>query len=166
MALGSTQPLTEMSTRNISWGVKVAGASGWQPYHQPVPLSCNMGTLTSWNPLGHSRPVTGLFYLYLKRCVRVGLWLYPCTCVLLCFFFSLRPWLSASYVVRATSVALYFFWFPTRNLSLSPCTSFQATLFLYLQLCLCVLLQAIRSVQHSICLQPSPRHWSLSLGPF
>ena len=26
MALGSTQPLTEMSTGNISWGVKVAGA--------------------------------------------------------------------------------------------------------------------------------------------
>ena len=26
MALGSTQPLTEMSTRNISWGVKTAGA--------------------------------------------------------------------------------------------------------------------------------------------
>jgi hypothetical protein len=25
-----------------------------------VPLSCNLGTLTSWNPLGHSRPVTGL----------------------------------------------------------------------------------------------------------
>jgi hypothetical protein len=24
MAMGSTQPLTEMSTRNISWGVKVA----------------------------------------------------------------------------------------------------------------------------------------------
>jgi hypothetical protein len=24
-----------------------------------------MGTLTSWNPLGHSRAVTGLFYLYL-----------------------------------------------------------------------------------------------------
>ena len=32
-------------------------------------LSCNLGTWTSWNPLGHSRPVTGLlyltFYLYL-----------------------------------------------------------------------------------------------------
>jgi hypothetical protein len=27
-ALGSTQPLTEMSTRNISWGVKAAGALG------------------------------------------------------------------------------------------------------------------------------------------
>jgi hypothetical protein len=27
-ALGSTQPLTEMSTRHISWGVKAAGANG------------------------------------------------------------------------------------------------------------------------------------------
>ena len=26
MALGSTQPLTRMSTRNVSWGVKAAGA--------------------------------------------------------------------------------------------------------------------------------------------
>ena len=26
MALGSTQPLIEMRTRNISWGVKAAGA--------------------------------------------------------------------------------------------------------------------------------------------
>jgi hypothetical protein len=26
MALGSTRPLTEMSTRNISWGVKAVGA--------------------------------------------------------------------------------------------------------------------------------------------
>jgi len=28
MALVLTQPLTEMSTRNISWGVKAAGAYG------------------------------------------------------------------------------------------------------------------------------------------
>jgi hypothetical protein len=28
MALGSTQPLTEMITRNISWGVKATGAKG------------------------------------------------------------------------------------------------------------------------------------------
>jgi hypothetical protein len=27
-----------------------------------VPLSCNLGTLTTWNPLGHYRPVTGLLY--------------------------------------------------------------------------------------------------------
>jgi hypothetical protein len=46
-------------------GVKAAGAQGWQPYHHPVPWSWNLRTLTSWNPLGHSRPVTGLLYLYL-----------------------------------------------------------------------------------------------------
>ena len=28
-----------------------------------MPLSRNLGTLTSWNPQGHSRPVTGLIYL-------------------------------------------------------------------------------------------------------
>jgi hypothetical protein len=28
-----------------------------------VPLSRNLGTLTSWNPLGHLGPVTGLLYL-------------------------------------------------------------------------------------------------------
>ena len=28
-----------------------------------MPLSWNLGTLTSWNPLDHSRPVTGLLYL-------------------------------------------------------------------------------------------------------
>jgi len=43
-------------------GVKAAGAWGWQPYHHPVPLLRNLGTLTSWNPLGLSRPVTGLLY--------------------------------------------------------------------------------------------------------
>ena len=34
-------------------------------YHHPVPLSQNLGTLTSWNPLGQSRPVMGLLYIYL-----------------------------------------------------------------------------------------------------
>jgi hypothetical protein len=29
-----------------------------------VPLPKHLGTLTSWNPLGHSRPVTGLLYLF------------------------------------------------------------------------------------------------------
>ena len=31
-------------------------------YHHPVPLSRNLGNLTSWNPLGHSGPVMGLIY--------------------------------------------------------------------------------------------------------
>jgi len=34
-------------------------------YHHPVPLSRNLGILTSWNPLGLDRPVRGLLYLYL-----------------------------------------------------------------------------------------------------
>jgi len=29
-------------------------------YHHPVPLSQNLGALTSWNLLGLSRPVMGL----------------------------------------------------------------------------------------------------------
>jgi len=37
-------------------------------YHHPVPLSRNLGTLTSWNPLGPSWPLTGLRYLYLYKC--------------------------------------------------------------------------------------------------
>ena len=32
-------------------------------FQHPVPLSRNLGTQTSWNPLGHSKPVTGLRYI-------------------------------------------------------------------------------------------------------
>jgi len=46
IALGLTQTLTEMSIRIISWGVKVAGAQGW-------------------NPLGLSRPVMEQLFLSL-----------------------------------------------------------------------------------------------------
>jgi hypothetical protein len=35
-----------------------------------VPLSRNLGTLASWNPLGHSRPVTGLLF-YLFKHIRI-----------------------------------------------------------------------------------------------
>ena len=54
MALGLTQPLTEMSTRNISWRVKAAGAWGWQPYHLHVPNVLRSGSLNLLEP---SRPV-------------------------------------------------------------------------------------------------------------
>jgi hypothetical protein len=36
VVVGPTQPLTEMSTRSISWGVKATGAWGWQPWHLHV----------------------------------------------------------------------------------------------------------------------------------
>ena len=50
-------------------GVKAAGALGCEPYHHPVPLLWNLGTLTSWKPLGHSRPVhrTALTYCSLSE---------------------------------------------------------------------------------------------------
>ena len=47
MALGSTQPLTEMSTRTISWGVKGGRCVG----------------LTTLHVQSHYRPVMGLLYL-------------------------------------------------------------------------------------------------------
>jgi len=54
MAFGSRHPVTEMSTRSISWVQKAACAWGWQPYHHPGPLSRNLGTLTSLNRQGTS----------------------------------------------------------------------------------------------------------------
>jgi hypothetical protein len=47
MILRLTQPLTEMSNRNISWGVKAAGAQGycheiWEP-HPPGILKADPG---------------------------------------------------------------------------------------------------------------------------
>jgi len=62
LTLGLTQPLTEMSTRNISWGVKAAGAYGWQPYHLHVPIVLKCGILILLEPQGLSRPVMGLLY--------------------------------------------------------------------------------------------------------
>ena len=56
MALGSTQPLTEMSTMNIPWWVKAAGAQGWQPYHLHVPNVLKSGSLILLEPSG---PVQG-----------------------------------------------------------------------------------------------------------
>ena len=52
MALGLTQPLTEMSTRNISWEVKAAGAYGWQPYYLHVPIVLKSGRLNLLKPSG------------------------------------------------------------------------------------------------------------------
>jgi hypothetical protein len=62
VALGSTQPLTEMSTRNLSWGVKAAGSYLTTFMCR---LSKNLGASTSWSPKGMSRPVMGLLYHYL-----------------------------------------------------------------------------------------------------
>ena len=58
LSLGSTHPLSEMSTRIISWGVKAAGAYGWQPYHLHVPIVSQSGSLNLLEPYG---PVISLY---------------------------------------------------------------------------------------------------------
>jgi hypothetical protein len=52
MTLGSTQPLTEMSTRNLPWG---KGRSARKE---------NMGASTSHNPIGFHGLLRGELYLF------------------------------------------------------------------------------------------------------
>jgi hypothetical protein len=75
MVLWSTQPLTEMSTRNVSWGVTrpVRMADNLTTFM--CWLSRNLGASTCWNPLGLSRAVMGLLYLFTSRFL---LHLLPC----------------------------------------------------------------------------------------
>jgi hypothetical protein len=66
MALGSTQPLTEMSTRNISWGKggRCVGLTNLQP---PCADCLEIsGALNSWSLKGLSRPVLGLIYFFIS----------------------------------------------------------------------------------------------------
>jgi hypothetical protein len=63
MTLGSIQPLVKMSTRNIPGG-KDGRCVRLTTYHHTVPLSRNLGALTSQNPLGLFRPFMGQLYLY------------------------------------------------------------------------------------------------------
>ena len=62
--LGSTQPLTEMSTRNISWGGKAAGVYGWQPYHFHVPIVLKSGSLALLEPSGPVQACNGIALLF------------------------------------------------------------------------------------------------------
>ena len=65
MTLGSTHPLTEMSTSCISWG---KGGRGVRL--TTLPPSCDVvmksGNLNFLEPFGHPRTVKGLLYLYLS----------------------------------------------------------------------------------------------------
>ena len=60
MALGLTQPLTEMSTRNISWGLKAVSVYGWQPYHLHVPIVLKSGSLNLLEPSGPVQACNGI----------------------------------------------------------------------------------------------------------
>ena len=52
MALGSTQPLIEISGRHIFCGVKAAPAGGWQPYNLRVLIVLKSGSLNLLEPSG------------------------------------------------------------------------------------------------------------------
>jgi len=58
MALGPTQPLKEMRTRSISWGVRGASAYGSLPEHLYVPIFEKF-----WEPQppGDLTPCPGLY---------------------------------------------------------------------------------------------------------
>jgi hypothetical protein len=60
VALGLTQPLTEMSTRNISWGVNAAGAQGCPPYHLQAPNVLKSESLNLLEPSGPVQACNGI----------------------------------------------------------------------------------------------------------
>jgi hypothetical protein len=66
MALGVTQPLTEMTIRNISSGLKAAGAQGWKPYYIHVPIVLKFGSLNILKPSGPVQACNGIALLQIK----------------------------------------------------------------------------------------------------
>ena len=61
MAPGSTQPLTEMSSRDITWGVKAAGGNLYADFRELL------GVATSWIPKGLSNPVMRWPFTFFTR---------------------------------------------------------------------------------------------------
>jgi hypothetical protein len=66
MALGSTQPLVKMSTRDVPEG-KGGRCVRLTTCHHIVPMSRNLGAVTLLDPSGHAWPVMGVLYLYLLQ---------------------------------------------------------------------------------------------------
>jgi hypothetical protein len=64
MALGSTQPLGQMSTRDVPGG-KGGRCVRLTTYQHRVLMSRNLGALTLLDPSGPAWPVMGVLYLYL-----------------------------------------------------------------------------------------------------
>ena len=76
MALGSTQPVVKMSTRNIPGG-KGGRCVRLITYHHIVPMSRILGAFNFLDPSGPAWPVTGVLYLldvYIHCCLYTYNW--------------------------------------------------------------------------------------------
>jgi len=73
-ALGLTQTLTEMSIRNISWGVKAAGAWGWQLYRLHVLIVLKSGSLNLLEPSGPVQACNGIALPFFLNHCTTGWW--------------------------------------------------------------------------------------------
>jgi hypothetical protein len=60
MALGLTQPVREISARNISLGVKAACAYGLPHYHLHVPIVLKSGSSSLLEPSGPVQACNGI----------------------------------------------------------------------------------------------------------
>jgi hypothetical protein len=69
LALELTQPVREMSTRNISWGLRRPGCRADDPTTFMCRLSWNLGASTSWKPQGLSRRVMRLLYFIQRKAI-------------------------------------------------------------------------------------------------
>jgi hypothetical protein len=89
MALGLTEPLTELSTRNISLGVKRPVC---RTYHLHVPFVLNSGSLNLLEPSGTLQACNGIALpLYVHLCKRFA-------------------WIATSVVVGGTSYRKVSLW--------------------------------------------------------
>jgi len=86
MTLALTKTLTEMSTRNMSWWVKVASAQGWQPCKLHVPNVLKSGSLNLLEHSGSVQVHNGIAFIH------INVWCWStvkytslmCHCVWLC----------------------------------------------------------------------------------
>jgi len=62
--LAANQLASQEGPCTVEWVSKGGRCVRLTTYHHPVSLSRNLGTLTSWNPLGPSGPVTGLLCIF------------------------------------------------------------------------------------------------------
>ena len=66
MDQGLAHLLTDMSTRNISWGGKGSQCVGLQPYHLPVSIVLQSGSLNLLEPSGPIQACNGIAFIFFK----------------------------------------------------------------------------------------------------